>query len=192
MYIMMSWQPVNLTLVCGLMRSIWLLYVYLVFPICIFSWYFIFIYLLICSLFNNVYSNLDCMALNDQLLVKNELEGMGKKAAIVYWGTEENHRKSVRIVSVTLRFKLFTSAIQIKSIAAWVNFAWLGLCVPKFRQVVYHDGTSLPTSMQSWLMAWFTGETRHMLKWFLRCRRELYDWWWAVVTGNHVEIPSRK
>jgi hypothetical protein len=44
---------------------------------------------------------------------------------------------------VILRFKLFTSEIQIKSIAAWVNFAWLRHCVPKFIQVVYHDGTSL-------------------------------------------------
>jgi hypothetical protein len=70
---------------------------------------------------------LDCIALIDQLLVENELEGMGKNAAMVYskvlsqhlpGGTEESHRKPVRIVSVILRFKLFTSEIQIKSIAA--------------------------------------------------------------------------
>jgi hypothetical protein len=57
------------------------------------------------------------MALNDQVLVKNELEGMGKNAAMVYSGTEENHRNPIRIVSVMLRFKLFTSEIRIKSTA---------------------------------------------------------------------------
>jgi hypothetical protein len=68
---------------------------------------------------------------------------MGTNAAMVYWGTEENHRKPIWIVSVMLNFKLFTSEIQIKSIAAWVNYAWLRLYVPNFKQVVYRGSMSL-------------------------------------------------
>jgi hypothetical protein len=59
--------------------------------------------------------------------VNNELEGIGKNAAMVSskvlsqqlpGGTDENHRKPVRIVNVLLRFKLFSSEIQIKSFPA--------------------------------------------------------------------------